>query len=862
MNDFYEISKILSRWSSEIVPSESFSDNSCERLRKALFSIQANEFSIGSADLAGLIKHTLSRYTLLQKENHKLKVPKMNGWPTKQQWIDFGFQIQHEAENSYLITSEKQWTPDWLPLSEKFPPLHDALLEKKRRIEEYLPSDPCVQETVGFKYYLSTGQRQAVRSVFNSKSDSTLLINLPTGSGKSLISWLPSFLYGSEANLTLVIVPTISLALDQERQMNALLKNKLSSYSKGMFAWYGGRSEHEKALIKQQIQNGTQQILFTSPESLVGSLAYSIYNAAQKGYLSNFIVDEVHLVSQWGNEFRPHFQAISGIRRDLLNRCPSDKHFRTILMTATLTEDSIQTINVLFGPADNVEIISSIHLRPEPSYWIFKAENNLDKEIKVSEIINNSPRPIILYVTRREDAEMWYNLLKKNEYQRLEYFHGRTNSQKREKIIHNWINNNIDIIVATSAFGVGMDKSNIRTIIHACVPENVDRFYQEVGRGGRDGKASLSFLVYSDEDLEIAKDLSKDKIIGQRKGLLRWKSMLSSSQYVDGKDDCIKVKLNERPPHILGEGDSNTSWNVRTLILMARSGLIEIESDAPPIIEMKEGESENSFEVRRQSLIQKYFNECVVRILIQGHDEEDVWDRLVESERLRVQSENRNNYLLVKKLLSGYKEIAKIFENIYSIPEFNVCPILVCGGCNICRQNNMRYYNYSKPESFPISKNLVQFSTEKFMKEFGSESELGIITYTLPYNTEREYRKWQRQIIELLRLIIPRFGIVEIAAESKWKLNKEFMKLYKNANNHFIIFSDISEELYYTDINVPRITIIEPAYPQETLSKEIVLLSRPINLIVTPDITPGFHDLRLLIDTYPHTTIDKILRGT
>jgi superfamily II DNA helicase RecQ len=219
----------------------------------------------------------------------------------------------------------------------------------------------------------------------------------------------------------------------------------------------------------------------------------ALYSANKAGLLKYLVVDEAHLTAQWGDSFRPAFQALAGVRRGLLRDC-SGEAFRTILMSATFSPQNIETLDVLFGPTDTIQMVSAVHLRPEPRYWAYKARNESEKRSLVLELLNHVPRPFILYVTERRDADIWASLLRQSgNYERIACFTSDTPNAQRKKIIDDWDENGLDGIVATSAFGVGMDKFDIRTIIHATIPESLDRFYQEVGRGGRDGKGSRPF---------------------------------------------------------------------------------------------------------------------------------------------------------------------------------------------------------------------------------------------------------------------------------------------------------------------------------------------------------------------------------
>ncbi|MFN9926159.1 MAG: DEAD/DEAH box helicase, partial [Phenylobacterium sp.] len=215
----------------------------------------------------------------------------------------------------------------------------------------------------GFNTYVSPGQREAVRSAFLMRPGDTLVVCLPTGSGKSFVAQAPVLVKGLEGGLTVCIVPTTALALDQARQMSERLAGRSRNGAGELrLAWHAGLTIKEKAAIKTAIRQGRQGVLFCSPEAVTGALLPSLYDAARAGLLDYLIVDEAHLLSQWGDAFRPAFQMIAGVRRGLLRAC-RHQPFRTILMSATLTPDAIATFETLFGPG--VQLTAAVHLRPE-----------------------------------------------------------------------------------------------------------------------------------------------------------------------------------------------------------------------------------------------------------------------------------------------------------------------------------------------------------------------------------------------------------------------------------------------------------------------------------------------------------------
>jgi superfamily II DNA helicase RecQ len=221
-----------------------------------------------------------------------------------------------------------------------------------------LPLDTALEYglKLPFKGYQGPGQRLAIRSAFFLKPGGTLVVNLPTGTGKSLVAWAAALL-AAPRELTVMITPTIALAIDQERQLMENYPHVPGGLPAEM-AWHSGLSDAAREAIHQRLRDNTQRVLITSPESFVGSLSRVLYKTAQSGLLKYFVVDEAHLVAQWGNDFRPDFQAMSGLRRELIKRCPEGRAFRTLLLSATLTQESFDVLETLFSDGNFDSVIA------------------------------------------------------------------------------------------------------------------------------------------------------------------------------------------------------------------------------------------------------------------------------------------------------------------------------------------------------------------------------------------------------------------------------------------------------------------------------------------------------------------------
>ena len=454
---------------------------------RRLIDVIRENVNASSVDRAALTRHVL-RYEQEKAGGGSgagvgLSVPRTAAWPDATQWARSGCEARPGGQDIYLVTAQP-WTPSWLADSDQYPPASAAFGEKGRRNLSERPGDPfLVQMGEEYQNYRSLGQKAAVRSVLEAPDGATLVVNLPTGAGKSLCGHLPVVLDEAEGSLTVVVVPTVALALHQRDSIQHVVRHET--------AYFSGNPANDE--IKRRIRNGSQRIVFTSPEGLLSGLTPAVFRAARRGFLRQLIVDEAHIVDQWGTDFRSSFQDLAGMRQGLLDVC--DVPFTTLLLSATFTEGTLRTLKSLFGRPGPFEHVSSVRLRPEPSYWWSISDDRNERERRVLEALRHLPRPTILYASEREDVKNWYALLKEQGYRRLDMMTGESTSDDRQRVLDQWDKDELDIVVATSAFGLGIDKGDVRAVVHACIPEDINRFYQEVGRGGRDGRASVSLLL-------------------------------------------------------------------------------------------------------------------------------------------------------------------------------------------------------------------------------------------------------------------------------------------------------------------------------------------------------------------------------
>ena len=825
---FNELQSCLAEWPTSFPDFVANDDPLINRIRQILVGSSSGG-RLAKADLQPLVRQLLMRESTNSGHLKQLRVPVAPDWPTANEWKQHGLSTLTAGDNAYLLSAE-YWQPEWLDAADQDKDVFvDAFSDKTVREDGRCSVDPFIEAVTGFKDYSSPGQREAVRASFLIPPGETLIVNLPTGSGKSLVGHAPALVHKQEGNLTLFVVPTIALAIDQAKQIEPHLQLTATNNQRWPLAWYGGLSNSEKSDIRCRMLNGTQRILFTSPEALTTSLLRTVFEVAQNGMLRYLVIDEAHLVTQWGDEFRPAFQMLAGLRNSLLHKVGNES-FRTLLLSATFTPETIDTLANLFGPPERVQMVSAVHLRPEPQYWWSKARDTDEKKSRLIEALRHAPRPFILYVTTREDARYWYNTLKTLGYQRIRLFDGQTPDDERKDIIDAWRADHLDGVVATSAFGVGIDKNDIRSIIHASIPETVDRFYQEVGRGGRDGKPSISLLVYDDSDWSIPRKMAMPTIISNELGFERWRALYDSRQDERG-DGCFTVNLDAIRSGLKGSSDENVRWNMRTLLLMSRAGFLNLELE--PTSQSDKEENNNSLSIVR------------IRLLREDHLLMDSWENAISESREKTLASGRRNINLMCKMLIDRREVSEILAELYSnrSQQWPIDVTRICGGCPSDRHDEFLENHYHVPMATPIHR-VSPVKLNHWHKMFPYLDPRYVNVFYDPHGQKP-------QVLRLLHWLIAECNVQEVCTTSDFliKILPEGHQLYKKAASGVVIHryhQELDDEPYTP---LTRVTIFDSRVTAAQIHM-VQLVHRPLHVVLYPIQTADpDHSSRRLMDT-------------
>ena len=351
--------------------------------------------------------------------------------------------------------------------------------------------------TTKLKHYFGfdkfKGDQEAI--IRNLLAGNDAFVLMPTGGGKSLCYQLPSLIMDGTA---IVISPLIALMKNQVDVINGL------SEEEGLAHYLN--SSLNKAAIQQvmdDVREGRTKLLYVAPESLNKDENVEFLQGVK---ISFYAIDEAHCISEWGHDFRPEYRNI----RPTINRIGPAP---VIALTATATDKVRSDIKKSLGIVDAVEFKSSFN-RPNLYYEVRQKSKDIDKQI-IRFIKQNPGKSGIVYCLSRKKVEELAAVLQANEIKAAAY-HAGLDSQTRSETQDDFLMERIDIIVATIAFGMGIDKPDVRFVIHYDIPKSLEGYYQETGRAGRDGGEGICIAFYAYKDLQKLEKFMEGKPVAEQ----------------------------------------------------------------------------------------------------------------------------------------------------------------------------------------------------------------------------------------------------------------------------------------------------------------------------------------------------------
>jgi ATP-dependent DNA helicase RecQ len=399
-------------------------------------------------------------------------------------------------------------------------------------------------------------QKEIIDSVLEGHDTFALL---PTGGGKSICFQVPAMM---QEGICLVVSPLIALMKDQVANLQ---KREIKA-----IALTGGIHTEEIIDLLDNCLYGNYKFLYLSPERLQSDW---ILERIKNLPINLIAIDEAHCVSQWGHDFRPAYLKISELKK-FFPKIPF------LALTATATPRVIEDIKKELALKDT-KFFQQSFARENIAYMVFNVE---DKLYRVEQILKKNPQPSIIYVRNRKSCLNISTQLESLGF-RATYYHGGLSSKEKDKNMQLWMSEQAQVIVATNAFGMGIDKDNVKTVIHTQLPENIENYYQESGRAGRNGGKSFAVLLTSSSDINQTEQQFLSVLPDKKFLNVIYLKLCNYFQiaYGEGLDDSFSFKLN----HFCQKYDFPTLKTYNALQFLNQQGIITMSQEFSEKITMQ-----------------------------------------------------------------------------------------------------------------------------------------------------------------------------------------------------------------------------------------------------------------------------------
>lgn len=334
----------------------------------------------------------------------------------------------------------------------------------------------------------------------------------------------------------------------------------------------------ERRKIYADLFRGNLHVLYLSPEKLLEPFfRETLLALAERQRIGFLVIDEAHIVPEWGRDFRTHYHRLGVIRQELLARSPA---LRTLILSATLTDASENRVmEVLRLREEDCKRITIPHIRREISIRVERYDTREEKLARLLEIAPHLPRPTIVYSNRKDTVRLVLRALKDAGIYRCFDYTGDTAAEERIRRLHAFHRGDVHFVVGTNAFGLGIDKQDVRSVVHFDVPHSLDACYQEIGRAARDAQTGHAFIFYSPRGMGEATRRGR-AIITSEKAWDRANCVLNG-RYPKKRGCQVLLPAHAVPRYMQEEGKTDSSlnreWNLATLNILERQGLVDIK---------------------------------------------------------------------------------------------------------------------------------------------------------------------------------------------------------------------------------------------------------------------------------------------
>jgi ATP-dependent DNA helicase RecQ len=414
-----------------------------------------------------------------------------------------------------------------------------------------------LKEIFGFDSF-RPGQEEAIRAVLEGRD--TLAV-MPTGGGKSLCYQVPALM---QESLTVIVSPLISLMKDQ---VDSLIQSSVTDAA----TLHSGLSPEERWEVERRVRTGEVKMLYVAPERL-RSLEFVL--SLRRAGVGLFVVDEAHCISEWGHDFRPDYLFLPRAVRDLGSP-------PVLALTATATprvrEDILRSLKMR-----DPEVVVTSFNRPNLTYRVLSAREKKDKLPLILDVVRKAAPPGIVYATTRKECEELAAHLRRSGVDAAAY-HAGMGAKERSDVQERFMTDELSVVVATIAFGMGVDKPNVRFVVHSSVPGSLPAYMQESGRAGRDGKEAECLVLYRGADLGRRKRLVTLGAAGEA-------DVGSLFRSLAGLENGGRVNVPPNSLAALGGVDPDAAWII--LGSLEESGLIHRGYDLWAEVEVRRLEEE------------------------------------------------------------------------------------------------------------------------------------------------------------------------------------------------------------------------------------------------------------------------------